>query len=482
MEKLKKLKAAYQVCVDQMQATLDSTEDTLTVEDQETFDGLKAKAAGLQVQIANYEQMAVNRAEATRLADAPNAPVSRQVVDGAVIMDDPTGAAGASAAAEERFNIPARAKRWSGRLQAFKGPDADRQAYNAGMFLAATLFGNRFAMEYCAAHGIGTDMVQFTGPGVNSLHQEGINTQGGYLVFDEMENTIIRLVESFGLARQLFKIVPMISDTKSQPRRTGGLDAFFIGEGTAITESTGSWDLIKLVAKKLGAIALTSNELISDAIIVTVDEIVREIALAFATKEDLCAFQGDGTSTFGGIEGVVPKLSRLNGVDDGGGLVLASGNLWSEITDGDLMKMIGRVPQFAGLMPEWTCSKPFWANVMVRLTRATGGATMAEFDGRPRQVYAGYPVNWTNGASVMPVVEGNSQIACLFGDLRMSSQFGDRAGMTIAISTDATVGTTKAFQADATAVRGIERFDINNHDLGTASATGPVLGLITASA
>jgi hypothetical protein len=322
-------------------------------------------------------------------------------------------------------------------------------------------------------------MIDLDAGQIDSIYNEGTNTQGGYLVFDELETAIIRLVEEYGIARRLMKTVPMMSETKVQNRRTGGLTAYFVGEGEQIGTSVGSWDQIKLIAKKLATIAVGSNELQSDAIISIVDDIVREIALAFATKEDICGFQGDGSSTFGGITGIVQRISDINGIDDGGGLVLATGATWASITDADLMKVVGQVPQFPGLMPEWTCSKPFFFQVMAVLTRAAGGVSTAEMGGVTRQVYGGYAVNFTSGTAVMPVVTGNSQIPLLFGDIRMAADFGDRAGITIAQTTEATVGSTSTFDTDSFAIRGIERFDINVHDVGTATAAGPVVGLIT---
>lgn len=479
MKKLKALKANYQAVVAEMTAMLEGTDDALSAEQETAFEALKSKAASIKTQIANYEQLAVAQAEAARIAAAPNAALGRQVGSDATILDDPAAAAGVATA--EQNKVPAECKRWAGRLRSFKGPNAEINAYKAGMFFAATLCGNRYAAQYCKDHGIGTRMTQLDETQIQSLHQEGINTTGGYLVFDEIERSIIRLVEEFGLVRRKMKLVPMISDVKIQMRRTGGLTATFVGEGVQATESTGSWDQVKLIAKKLVAITVASNELISDAIVAIADELIREIALAFSTKEDVAGLQGDGTSTYGGIEGIVPKLSRLNGVDDGGGLVLAAGNLWSEFTDANLTKMIGQVPNFPGLMPEWTCSKPFWSQVMVRLNRATGGATMAEFEGRPRMVYAGYPVNWTSGTSAMPVADANSQIACLFGDMELSSSFGDRAGIMIATTNVGTVGDASMFDTDSFAIRGIERFDINNHSLGTATVAGPVVGIISAA-
>lgn len=476
MDKLKKLKASYQKCVDDMKALLDGS-DEFTDEQQAKFDELKAKAESLKTQIANHEQVIKEEAEAARMVDSVPA-LERQVKPDSNIITDPT----ASPIKSKPFEVPAQAKRWSTNLKSFTGPDADVKAYRAGMWLAATLLGSSAARRFCKDYGIPISKVDFGQMQLEALHQEGVNTSGGYLVPDEYERTIIRLVEEYGLVRRKMKRVPMLGDTKIQPRRTGGLTAYFVGEGASITESTGSWDSVKLVTRKLAAITTASNELLSDAIVSIADEITREISLAFATKEDICGFQGDGTSTYGGIVGVVTKLSTINGVDDGGGLSLGSNNTYAEVVDTELTKMIGMIPNYPGIRPEWYCSKPFWAQVMLRLTRAVGGATMSEFEEARRPMYAGYPVNWTSGTTAMPVTVANSQISCLFGDLSMAAHFGDRAGIALATSTDAYVGSTSVFDTDAFAIRGVERFDINVHDAGTSSAAGPIVGFIQAAA
>ncbi len=473
-EKIKTLKVQHKDCVDKMNAIMTASGDTLNAEQQKSFDDLHVKAEGFKTQIENCEKVIAQQTA----ADKPAASLGRQTPADTILLDDP-GKGPADTAG--RIVIPASVDRFAGNLQCFKGPNATQLAMKVGMWLAAAICGHRGAIGFCNKHGISPQYQELDKNDIESLHSEGVNTSGGYVVFPEMETAIIRMVEAFGLARSKLKNVPMMSDTKYQPRRTGGLTAYFIGEGDDATESTGSWDLVKLIAKKLAAIATASNELVSDAIVRIADEFVFEIALAFATKEDLCAFQGDGTSTYGGIQGFINKLSALNGVDEGGGLVLASGNAYSEIVDGDLLKMIGRVPNYPGMRPEWTCSKTFWATVMLKLLRAAGGATIAELSGTQRPLFAGFPVNWTSGVTAMPVTEANSQIACLFGDMSMAGTFGDRQGMTIAMSTEATVGTRKLFQSDSFAIRGIERFDINIHDVGTASAAGAVVGLITAA-
>jgi HK97 family phage major capsid protein len=118
---------------------------------------------------------------------------------------------------------------------------------------------------------------------------------------------------------------------------------------------------------------------------------------------------------------------------------------------------------------------------MQRLELAAGGVTAMEIangDRRPRPLFLGYPVNFTQ---VMPRTEANSQVCALLGDLSMGSVMGDRRQRTL--FTDP----YSLANYDQIQVRGTERVDINIHDVGNASATaglrqpGPIVGLITAA-
>ena len=477
MDKLKKLKAAYAAKVAEMEAALQASDGrTMTDEESTAFEALDAEAKSITAQIATEEIMVKARAEAERQAKLEAPVLDKQIDDGnTTVLDDPTqaagGAAGAAATqASKPIVIPARVSRMSGRLDSFVGANAQERAYKAGMWFRAVA-GNQAAAKWCEDHGM---PIEFT-----NLQSEGVNTDGGYLVPLELDRDIIRLVESFGIFRQKARRVPMMGDTKDRNRRTGGVTAYFTGEGAAATASTMTWDQIKLVAKKLTAISTITDELNSDAIISIADELVREIALAFAEKEDTTGFVGTGISTHGGITGISTKLTDINGVDDGGGLVLAAGNLFSEISLTNFDKMTGQTINIAGAVEEWYCSKPFWSQTMRRLENAAGGNTVRDIkDGNGRMLFGGFPVNFVN---VMPKTDANSQVACLFGDLRLSSDFGDRQGQTISFSRDATVGSVSMFESGQLAVKGVERYDINNHDLGTSTVGGPVVGLITAA-
>ena len=176
------------------------------------------------------------------------------------------------------------------------------QAYAAGMWFKATLMDNAEAKEWCKTRGISIQKAQ----------GEGVDSAGGFLVPEELLANIIVLREQFGVFRKECTVVPMGSDTLNWPRRTGGLTAYFTGENQAATESQASWDGINLTAKKLGALTRMSNEIAEDAVVSVADWLVGEIAYAFASKEDDCGFNGDGTSTYGGMRGLATIFADGN--------------------------------------------------------------------------------------------------------------------------------------------------------------------------
>lgn len=368
-----------------------------------------------------------------------------------------------------------------GRIAGLKHFKSEEQAYRFGQwFLACAVApfvpnGERVyakSVEWAREHGLFV-----------KAQNEQNNVDGGALVPQEFDTAIIDLRERFGVFRPNARVVPMMSDTKIVPRRGSGLTAYFVGDNDAITESQKGWNNVELVAKKIATLTKYSSEVAEDAIINMGDDLAGEIAYAFAEKEDQCGFNGDGTSSYGGIMGVIPRLLALDGtISNIAGLVVAAGNAYSEITLANFNAVVGRLPQYADTPnAAWYAHRTFYFEVMQKLELAAGGTTAMEVsqgNRRPRPLFLGYPVNF---AQVLPKTEANDQVCCLFGDLALASRFGDRRQTTIAI--DTSIG----FANDQWAIRGTQRFDIVVHDVGNASATasaripGPVVGLVTAS-
>ena len=356
-----------------------------------------------------------------------------------------------------------------GKADNFKGNK--ELAYRFGQWFLGCI-GNQKAAAYCAKNGIK----------IVKSHSENDNSSGGYLVPEEFENDLIDLREQYGIFRKWSKVSKMKSDTKTVPRRKGGLTAYFVGEGEPITESKKAWNRVKLTAKKLAVLAIYTNELDEDAIVDMGNDLAGEISYAFAQKEDDCGFNGDGTEVYGGIVGVRNKLIGLSATRANiAGLVVGSGNAWSELLLSDFSKVKGRLPKYARTPKTgWFASQTFYHEVMEKLMLASGGVTAAEVAaGRVTEVFMGYPVQISQ---VLPEFEANDDIPVLFGDLSLAALFGDRRQTTLAMSEHLN------FDTDEIALRGTERFDINVHDVGNADAVaknrkpGPIVGLITAAA
>jgi HK97 family phage major capsid protein len=258
-----------------------------------------------------------------------------------------------------------------------------------------------------------------------------------------------------------------IGGTFSIPRRAGGYTSYFVGENAEGTLSDLTFDQIQLEAKKLMVLSRWSSELPEDAAVQLGDLITSEIAYAFAYKEDQCLFLGDGTSQFGGIVG------WENAVEAGSVVETASGvDTFAEITIATFEDAIGKLPLLAGINPKWYVHQSCWANVMQRLAMAAGGNTVGNFESGVGMSFMGYPVVISQVLqSGSPSTDISGQTFAYFGDMALSTTLGDKRGVTVA--TDNSL----YFTSDAIALRATERFDINCHERGTATAAGPMLAL-----
>jgi HK97 family phage major capsid protein len=441
-----------------------AADGVMTDEQQKSFDGKKAEVEQVTAQVARMDEIAKMQADLEKQKVAPSAgrtaPAAKPF-DGA-----------------EQIVIPASAYR--GSLKNFKGNDAELKAYKAGMWLLAAN-GNQRASKWCSEHGIGLQWL--------AGQTEGTNTAGGYLVYPEFDNAIIDLRLQYGTFRRNARITPMSSDILYRPRRTGGLTAYFVGESDAGTESSKSWDRIQLTAKKIMVLAKMSNELSEDAVISIADDLTGEIGYAFAYKEDVCGWNGDATSTYGGIVGVGPKLIQTactggvatGAVTAGSGLLrYGTGNAWSNVALSHFNTLISMLPSYARAGAKFYCSPVFHDAVMQKLAYAAGGNSGVEIvNGVPVYKFLGYPVELVE---VMSGTEAVNTIYCYFGNIQLAAMFGDRRQTTLAFSTEASVGGVSVFERDEVAVRGTERFDINVHDVGSSSTRGPVVGLISHTA
>lgn len=353
------------------------------------------------------------------------------------------------------------------------GYSKEEQAYRMGRWAAAVIAKDIKSIAWCTEHGV--EMKAMT---------ENVNTAGGFLVPDEFSTTLIDLREQYGVLRRHAHIEPMARDTKLIPRRTGGVTTYWVGEGATITASDMSLDQVGLTAKKLVALTVFSNELSEDSFISIGDMLAREIAYAFAKAEDAAGFNGDGTSTYGGITGITQKFLGLSATRANiAGLHIADGNLPSEVLLADLVKVPGILPEYVDTDScAWYMHKSYYWNVGMRLALAAGGVTAYEINNTAytkSPMLLGYPVIYVQSmTSAVGDAAATDLVTILFGDLSRAVALGDRKQTTLMPSEH------YKFDTDQLAIRGTERLDINVHDIGNADSTaanrvpGPLVGLL----
>ena len=351
----------------------------------------------------------------------------------------------------------------SARVRNFRadgGVSAEERAHATGQWLLATIGGNTRAAQWCHDHGI---EVRGTSPLTTTT-----NSLGGYLVPEVLESTIIDLREERGVARRSVRVMPMASDSVVIPRRASGVTAYFVAENAEITASDKNWDAVSLTARKLAVMCKMSSEIAEDAIISIADDLASEIAYAFADKEDECLFNGDGTSTYGGVVGLKSAVAA------GGKVTAATGNTaFSTLDLEDFEQMVGKLPQYAVANAAWYVSRVGWANSMLRLAEAAGGNTVAQVAGGAPFQFLGFPVVIAQVMNSTTTAQVSTDGLAYLGDLRLAATMGTRRGISI------DVDPSRYFEFDQIAIRGTQRFDLNVHERGTASVAGPVIMLST---
>ena len=350
-----------------------------------------------------------------------------------------------------------------GKLRAFANTrEGEVDAYKSGMWLRAVLTGDYKAKKFCREHSVGVE---------SRALEEGTNTAGGFIVPNEFTQAIIDNREQYGVFRQNCRIVPMGRDIMTIPVRTGGLTAYFVGEGSAATESDKTWGAVQLTARKLAVLTRYSTELAEDAIINIADDLADEMAYAFAYKEDLCGFTGDGTSTYDGIVGVATKFDNDNTLAGAVDCATSGHDLFSEIDASDLAQLMGTLPQYAKPNAKWYCSAYAKAQVFDRLLAAGGGNTMRDLEGAPNGRYLGYPIVVSQTLEDSTSAVNNAHML-LFGDLTRAAAMGDRRTITLLQSPH------RYMEYDQIGLLATERVDIVVHDVGDTSDAGPIVALI----
>ncbi len=131
-------------------------------------------------------------------------------------------------------------------------------------------------------------------PAVTNALQIGTDSEGGYLVPDEYERTLVEALEEENIFRQMAKVIKTSSGDRKIPVVASKGTASWIDEEGAYPESDDSFGQVSIGAYKLGTMIKVSEELLNDSVFDLPSYISREFARRIGAKEEEAFFTGDG--------------------------------------------------------------------------------------------------------------------------------------------------------------------------------------------
>ena len=136
---------------------------------------------------------------------------------------------------------------------------------------------------------------------VQNALQVGTDSEGGYLVPDEFERTLIQALEEENIFRTLAKVITTSSGDRKIPVVASKGTASWVDEEGLIPESDDAFGQVSIGAYKLATMIKVSEELLNDSVFNLESYIAREFARRIGAKEEEAFFIGDGTGKPTGI-------------------------------------------------------------------------------------------------------------------------------------------------------------------------------------
>jgi len=332
--------------------------------------------------------------------------------------------------------------------------EANFKAYAFGQWIRGSVLGNAKAAKWCAENGI-------------KSQTEGTNSEGGFTVPEIVSSSLIWLRNEYGIARRYSRIYPMTSDTLNVPNASTSTTTYYPGEATAITASDVVFSQVQLLAKKLAILTIVSKELNEDTVIDFGAMLAQDFAYGLALAEDAAAFQGDGTSTYGSITGIMPRIKALSGTFTSiASMVVGpvgTASALSSFTLANFQTMVAKLQPYA-TQPRWYMHKNvFYSGVADKLIALSGNSIMDiqnAYGAEP--TLFGIPISFVQN---MPSAPAASRTIAVLGDLSKGVAFGDRRGVSVEVSDQV------KFIEDALTFKATERYAFNAFDVGNVTAT-----------
>ncbi|MGF7142826.1 HK97 family phage major capsid protein [Anaerotaenia torta] len=161
---------------------------------------------------------------------------------------------------------------------------------------------------------------------MNAL-QIGTDSEGGYLVPDEYERTLVEALEEENIFRTLAHVIQTSSGDRKIPVVSSKGSAAWVDEEGAIPEGDDAFAQVSIGAYKLGTMIKVSDELLNDSVFNLEAYISKEFARRIGAKEEEAFFVGDGVGKPTGV------LSATGGAEIGVTTAAAAAFTADEIFD-----------------------------------------------------------------------------------------------------------------------------------------------------
>lgn len=136
---------------------------------------------------------------------------------------------------------------------------------------------------------------------VQNALRVGTESEGGYLVPDEFERTLVEALEEENVFRQIANVITTSSGDRKIPVVASKGTASWVDEEGQIPESDDSFAQVSIGAYKLATMIKVSEELLNDSVFNLEQYIAREFARRIGAKEEEAFFIGDGSGKPTGI-------------------------------------------------------------------------------------------------------------------------------------------------------------------------------------
>jgi HK97 family phage major capsid protein len=210
-------------------------------------------------------------------------------------------------------------------------------------------------------------------------------TVGGFVVPPEYRPELIKLLTVYGMARKIFRFIPMATEKVTMPALDGETQVYEIGENAAPTETHPTLALFTLQATIYAALTHIPLRLIMQSNPAIVQIVIESLFRAFARNEDKVGFTGNKlttnpeTSQTWAFNGVLYTLTtgNTNSRGNANAVVMSTGKTAINAVDfNDFLAMIDATPTPALEGAEWLMNRTILS--LLRAKRDSTGRPIAQ--------------------------------------------------------------------------------------------------------